>query len=112
MVPAGWKQADRARLAAFLCALGLVGSMATPSLALNDVAGNLITINDNGGWSWFEDERAIVDTAVGAAGKIIISSAANGAGSGGAARSGDIEVMSLDVATSTTIRFTLHDSLQ
>ena len=28
------------------------------------------------------------------------------------ARNGDIEVMSLDVATSTTTRFTLHDSLQ
>ncbi len=80
--------------------------------ATNDVAGSLITINDNGGWSWFSDERAIVDTSVGAAGKIILSSAANAAGSEGATRNGDIDVMSLDVATSTTTRFTLHAALQ
>src|SRR4051794_24990813 len=45
--------------------------------AANDVAGTLYTLNDNGGWSWFEDERAIVDTA---ANKIIFSSVANGSG--------------------------------
>src|SRR3954447_24712949 len=81
-------------------------------LADNDVAGNMITLNDNGGWSWFEDERATVDATAGTSGKIIVSSAANGSGTGGAARSGDIEVVSLDLGTSALTRFTLHDALQ
>jgi hypothetical protein len=45
--------------------------------ANNDVAGTLIQFNDNGAWSWFEDERAIVDAA---AGKILVSSVGNSAG--------------------------------
>jgi hypothetical protein len=64
--------------------------------AVNDVGGPLILFNDNGAWSWFEDERAIVDVA---AGKIIVSSVANAAGSGGAPRDGDVDVVSLDLAT-------------
>src|SRR4051794_41905675 len=112
MVPAGWKQAGRAELAAFLCAVGMVGSMATPSLALNDVAGSLITIDDNGGWSWFEDERAIVDLTAGTAGKLIVSSAANGSGKGGAARSGDIEEEAGDLSTLAGRQFQLQDALQ
>src|SRR3972149_8509933 len=35
----------------------------------NFVAGNLITLNDNGAWSWFMDERAIVQN-----GKLIVGS--------------------------------------
>jgi hypothetical protein len=108
----GWKQANRARLHAFLCALGVIASMASSSLAANDVAGSLITIDDNGGWSWFEDERAIVDLTAGTAGKLIVSSAANGSGTGGAARSGDIEVESVDLSTLAVSQFTLHDALQ
>src|SRR5207247_8788550 len=30
-------------------------------LPVNYVAGPLIELNDNGAWSWFMDERAIVD---------------------------------------------------
>jgi hypothetical protein len=112
MVLCGWKQADRTRLHAFLCALGVVGSMASSSLATNDVAGSLIIIDDNGGWSWFEDERAIVDLTAGTAGKLIVSSAANGSGTGGAARNGDIEVESVDLSTFSVSQFTLHDALQ
>jgi hypothetical protein len=87
-------------------------SYITPILATDDVAGNLITFNNNGGWSWFEDERAIVDLTAGTAGKLIISSVANGSGTGGAARSGDVEVESLDLSTLTVSQFTLHDALQ
>ena len=82
---------------------------ATPAPAVNDVAGSLIQFNDNGAWSWFEDERAIVDSA---AGKILVSSVANSAGAGGAARHGDVEVAALDLATGQTSRFTLADALQ
>ncbi len=76
---------------------------------MNDVAGELIVFNDNGAWSWFEDERAIVDTS---AGKILVSSVANASGTGGAARNGDVEVASLDLASGSVSRFTLSDALQ
>jgi hypothetical protein len=66
-------------------------------------------LNDNGAWSWFEDERAIVDTV---AGKIVVSSVADGSGTGGAARNGDVEVAALDLASNMVTRFTLSDALQ
>jgi hypothetical protein len=80
--------------------------------AINDVGGSLITLNDNGGWSWFEDERAIVDPNAGSAGKIILSSVGNASGIGGATRNADVEVTSYDLATSAIARFTLANNLQ
>jgi hypothetical protein len=73
------------------------------------VAGDLIVFNDNGAWSWFEDERVIVDAAHG---KIVLSSVANSQGPGGAKRAGDVEVISYDLATGKTRLHTLSDSLQ
>lgn len=70
---------------------------------------DLRVFNDNGAWSWFEDERAIVDVD---AGKIIVSSVANGAGPGGADRHGDVDVAALDLATGRVERFTLSEGLQ
>jgi hypothetical protein len=87
------------------CALAMRGSLR----AADEVAGQLITLNDNGGWCWFQDERAIVDTTTN---KLIVSSAANGAGTGGASRDGDIEVAALDLSNNGVTRFTLHDQLQ
>ena len=82
---------------------------APPTEAANDVAGELIQFNDNGAWSWFEDERAIVDTT---AGKILVSSVAHSSGSGGASRHGDVDVAALDLASGTISRFTLSDAFQ
>lgn len=59
-----------------------------------DVRGDLIVFNDNGGWSWFQDERAIVDGE-----RILVASIANGSGAGGPARSGHVEVAVLDLVT-------------
>lgn len=85
-------------------------SFATPcAWAVNDVAGNLVLFNNNGAWSWFEDERAIIDVA---AGKLIVSSVANASGTGGAARNGDVEVVSHDLASGSLAQFTLSDNLQ
>jgi hypothetical protein len=87
-------------------------------LAVNDVAGPLITFNNNGAWSWFEDERAIVDTSAGAAGRIIVSSVAyvndgNGEACLLSSRDCDVEVVSYDIATdSVGPVVTLNDGLQ
>lgn len=61
------------------------------SAATNDVAGQLVIWNDNGGWSWFEDDRAIVDAQ---AATVIVSSVANGRGTLGNERKGNIEIAS------------------
>lgn len=90
-------------------AAAMICFLAKQTLANNDVAGDMILFNDNGAWSWFEDERAIVDVA---AGKIIVSSVANSSGTGGAARHGDVEVASHDLSTGALAQFTLSDNLQ
>jgi hypothetical protein len=37
----------------------------TTASAVDNVAGNLITFNNDGAWSWYMDERAIIDTSKG-----------------------------------------------
>src|SRR3977135_4576654 len=50
--------------------MGLLAPLvAGVDLPTNYVAGKLIQLNDNGAWSWFMDERAIVDD-----GKLIVGS--------------------------------------
>lgn len=92
-----------------LTALLWAGAIIQTSFAANDVVERPILINDNGSWSWFQDERAIVDTA---SGKLLVGSVANGSGTGGATRAGDIEVATVDVVSAAVERFTLHDALQ
>jgi hypothetical protein len=88
--------------------LALAGHTAA-SRAADDIAGSLIVFNDNGAWSWFEDERAIVDPLHG---KIVVSSVANAAGPNGAKRAGDIDVVSYDLTARNKQRFTLSRRLQ
>ncbi len=71
------------------------------------LAGPLIVFNDNGGWCWYQDERAIVH-----GGKLVIGSVANGAGTGGSSRDRDIEVTTYDLSSGTSVRTTLHDNFQ
>ena len=77
---------------------GTTTACAPPTTTLSGadaVAGTKITFNDNGGWCWYQDERAIVDTK---AGKLIIGSV----GSGGN-RTGNIEAVVYDLAAGTKI---------
>jgi hypothetical protein len=94
---------------AVLCG-SLLLSLARPTAGeeVNQVAGDLITFNTNGAWSWYMDERVIVDTA---ANKLLISTVADASGTGGAARSGDIDLVSHDLVTGQTNNFLLHDNL-
>ncbi len=75
---------------------------------INQVAGDLITFNTNGAWSWYMDERVVVDTA---AGKLLMSSVAESNGTDGAARNGNIDFVSYDLATGQTNQFVLHAAL-
>ena len=66
-------------LAGVIAALAGRAMAEAPLDAADYVAGTLIAFNDNGAWSWYQDERAIVDAA---AGTLLIGSVSNKAGSG------------------------------
>lgn len=68
------------------------------------VHGNLIQFNDNGAWCWYQDERAVVDTADD---KLILGSDASGAGVGGSSRNGNIEAVIFDLQGGLSQRFIL-----
>jgi hypothetical protein len=64
--------------------------------------------NDNGGWCWFQDERAIVWE-----GKLGFASVANALGTDGARRGGNIEVTTVDLSGRTpSVTTVLHAQLQ
>jgi len=64
-----------------------------------------IVFNDDGGWCWFQDERAIIRE-----GKLIIGTVA--AGRNDPSRRGDIEVTVYDLASGARNRVELHDRFQ
>jgi len=64
-----------------------------------------VTLNDDGAWSWFEDERALVQQNT-----LIVGSVANGRHD--PARRGDIDVTVHDLLSGQTHRVTLHKNLQ
>ena len=75
----------------------------------NYVAGTVIELNDNGAWSWFMDERAIVD-----GGKLIVGSV-RAIGDYRNDRDpdwGNVEVSVYDLASGATGRTVLHRHLQ
>ncbi|HYP99078.1 MAG TPA: hypothetical protein VER96_10405 [Polyangiaceae bacterium] len=83
------------------------GSAATacPTLPATPIPANgIIQFNDNGGWNWFQDERAVVDRAKN---RFVIGSVASGG-----ARDGDIEAVVYDVGTGTKQLFTLGTGLK
>ena len=52
----------------------LLAVLGLPVRAADNVAGNLINFNNDGDWSWYMDERAIIDPV---AGTLLIGSASN-----------------------------------
>jgi hypothetical protein len=80
------------------------GPVTCPTLPTAPVAANdIIQFNDNGGWCWYQDERALVDAK---GGKFVIGSVASGG-----SRDSDQEVVIYDVATKDKKRFTLETDL-
>lgn len=68
-------------------------------------AGELLQINDDGGWCWFQDERALFLDH-----QLIVGSVA--AGSHDRSRRGNLEVSALDLDTGRVVRSVLHAHLQ
>ncbi|HTY86189.1 MAG TPA: BNR-4 repeat-containing protein [Candidatus Acidoferrum sp.] len=78
--------------------------VAGPAQTRDLVNGNLIQFNDNGAWTWYSDERAIVDPT---GGKLVVGSDASGSGLGGSPRNGGVEAALFDLQSGTSQRFTL-----
>jgi autotransporter-associated beta strand protein len=79
----------------------------------NYVAGSLFTLTDtptapNGVWSWFEDERAIVDASDPANPRLLVSSVSAGSG----AEAGDIDLVWRNLTTGVQGHFELADRLE
>ncbi len=66
---------------------------------------NATIVNDDGGWSWFQDERAIV-----VGDRLLVGSVAMGRTD--SSRRGDIEVTALDLRSGELTRSVLHDGLE
>ena len=93
----------------------LVGLTVTATL-LGDSAArvvdppmDVVVLNDNGAWSWFQDERAVFDPRNGS---LLVSSVASSAGTDGLARGGSVEVVQLDTSDGSIERTVLHANLQ
>lgn len=84
----------------------LCGTAGYSQEARDLVKGNLIQFNDNGAWSWYQDERAVVDRT---GGKLIVGSDASNNGVGGQPREGDVEAVLFDFQTGSSQRFTLKE---
>jgi hypothetical protein len=103
------RSAVTARQVIACCLLLVAAAPQAASQEINQVAGDLITFNTNGAWSWYMDERVVVDAA---AGKLLLSSVADVSGTDGAARNGDVDVVSYDLNSGQIDQFTLHAALQ
>ncbi|HTL59479.1 MAG TPA: BNR-4 repeat-containing protein [Candidatus Limnocylindrales bacterium] len=82
-----------------------VSALAQPIKETNYVAGQSIELSDNGAWSWFMDERAIVDR-----GRLLVGSVrANGKFENADQPGwGNVELSILDLRTKNVSRVILH----
>jgi hypothetical protein len=70
--------------------------------------GRLIVFNDNGAWCWYQDPRIVFDAANNT---LLIASVAAAEGVDGSARSGDVDLLSYDLANGKRNLFVLHRHL-
>lgn len=95
--------------------MALFVSLSNQACAINDVGGTLITLTNsatapNGAWSWFEDERAIIDDSDPNNTLLLISSVS--AASNSSAESGDIDLLWLNIDTGQQGEFEFNNRLQ
>src|SRR5918996_371481 len=89
---------------------GLAGQTPTRlPVSDNYVAGTLVQLNDNGAWSWFMDERAIVHD-----GKLIVGSvrAVGDFPDSAGPDWGNVEIAVYDIASGAVQKTVLHRHLE
>ncbi len=94
-------------------ALAWLAAMAPSAQAIDDVAGTLFTLTNtpaapNGVWSWFEDERGIVDATDPNNPLLLVSSVS----AGPSPENGDIDLLWRNLATGTQGVFELSSQLE
>ena len=72
------------------------------------INGNAVQFDDNGIWTWYSDERAVVDTN---GDKLVVGCVENANGLGGIPRDGNINVTIWDVVSGSGPRYTLMTNL-
>ena len=82
-----------------------VASAPVPRSAL--AAQPIITLNNNGGWCWFQDQRALFTSDD----RLIVGSVPNPAGTNGPARASTVEAATYDVRTGRINVDRLHSGL-
>ena len=96
------------RLAQILCPVLLIIAGWEPAPAADVVSGNLAQFDDNGIWTWYSDERTVVDTN---RDKLVVGCVENANGLGGIPRDGNINVTIWDVPDASGPRYTLRTNL-
>src|SRR5699024_12154704 len=74
-----------------LAALRAADSRSTPPAP---PAARTATVTDNGGWCWFQDERALVDPDTGT---LLLGAVASTGGADGERRGGDVDLHVVDL---------------
>src|ERR687896_520957 len=97
------------RIFAWLPLILIVETPASPPIPNDYVAGSLIRLNDNGAWSWFMDERAIVHD-----GKLIVGSvrAVGDFKNNSAPGWGNVELSVYDLASGEVRNTILHEHFE
>jgi hypothetical protein len=81
-----------------------VAARADLALPPDLVRGNLVQFNDNGNWTWYSDERSVIDAV---RGDLIVGSDASPAGMGGSGRAGNVETVIFCVTNGSWQRYIL-----
>lgn len=76
---------------------------------MSKINGDLISINDNGAWCWFQDERALIDPETNT---LLVGSVAAPEGPDGASRAGNVELAILDLDSGECKIIALHEQLE
>jgi hypothetical protein len=91
----------------------MVLSLSQPAFSVQKdrVAGNMMLLNDNGGWCWYQDDKIIYDPV---AGNILISTAGDNTGFGGKnnTRYNDVDATTFKIATGKRTRALMRDGGQ
>jgi len=92
--------------AIFILLLGLFSSISIDCSKTKQP--NIITLKENGGWCWFQDERVIIHDGI-----LIFGSVADTSGKNGDKLNGNVEVTSYDLRTNKHLgSYVLHERLE
>ncbi|MBN1911231.1 MAG: BNR-4 repeat-containing protein [Pirellulales bacterium] len=108
-VSRGYRPLVRSRYILFLIVALVMWSNAIPVASAQQdlVNGNLIMMNHNGGWCWYQDERILFDETTE---RVLCASVGEAGGLGGSIANGDLDITSFDLSTGDRTSFLLKNN--